>query len=160
MFGCDDGGQQEGAGDEGEDDQKAHEHEEIFQSREGSKEASSDARNRRNRCFKDGLTGFFNRGSNPVRRFAFLAYAMHDVDGIVHTDAEDNGADHGREDVDVDVPPLHQQRLPQNDNGDGNHRVHAQSWRPEHDHEKQRQHQQREQGRGGLCFMNPLVDVQ
>ena len=52
-----------------------------------------------------------------------LSYSMHDVDGIVHTDAEDDGADHGREDVDVHVAALHQHRLPQNDDCDGYHGV-------------------------------------
>ena len=43
MLRCNYGGEQERTGDEGEDDQQAHEHKEILQTGEGCKEACGNA---------------------------------------------------------------------------------------------------------------------
>ena len=60
MFRCDDGREEEGAGDEGENNEQAHQHEEILEAREGCQEACCDSRNSRDGGFKNGLTGFLN----------------------------------------------------------------------------------------------------
>ena len=112
MFCGDDGREKERAGDEGEDDEQTHQHEEILQAGERCKEACGDARDRCNGGFKNGLPGFLDGRGHAVGRLAFFPDPMHDVDGIVHADAEDDGADHGGKDVHVHVAALHQQGLP------------------------------------------------
>ena len=68
--------QQKRARDEGEDDEEAHQHEEILQSGEGGEETSGDAGDGGDGGFENRLSRFLNGRGHPVRCFSLLSYCL------------------------------------------------------------------------------------
>ena len=85
---------------------------------------------------------------------------MHTGNELVHADAENNGSNHRREDVDVHVTALHQEGLPKDDHGNGYHGVNAEARGTEHEHQQNGENDEREQRGCGLRIVNAFVDVQ
>ena len=97
---------QEGTRDKGENDEQAHQHEEILESREGSEEARSNSRNGSDGGFRWFVP--FLRWLRPCRGgFSLFSNPMHYVDGVIDANTEHDGSNHGREDVDIDITALH-----------------------------------------------------